>query len=411
VTPDVILQLAVAFGLGLLLGLERERKEDPIAGIRTFPLIALFGTVCAQLSRPLGGWIVAVGLVALSAVLILANLAKNKTGEPDPGITTEIAALLLFAVGALLVVVNITTGVVLAGVMVIVLHMKEPLHRFAGAVGQKDMHAIMQFVLLTLVILPILPNANFGPYGVWNPFKLWLMVVLIVGISLGGYVAYKIFGSRAGTLLGGIIGGLISSTATTVSFAKRGAQPHLAGLATVVILTASCVSLGRVLVEIAVMAPARFLPIAAPVAILALVSCAVTAVFYLRNSQADERMPAQKNPAELKSALVFGALYALVLIAVAFSKEQLGDAGLYAVALISGLTDMDAITLSTSQLAARGEVDPGTASRAILIAALANLLFKFLIVSSVRSQRLTRSVATAFALIAAAGAALLVFWD
>ena len=410
-TPDVILQLAVAFGLGLLLGLERERKEDPIAGIRTFPLIALFGTVCAQLSRPLGGWIVAVGLVALSAVLILANLAKNKTGEPDPGITTEIAALLLFAVGALLVVVNITTGVVLAGVMVIVLHMKEPLHRFAGAVGQKDMHAIMQFVLLTLVILPILPNANLGPYGVWNPFKLWLMVVLIVGISLGGYVAYKIFGSRAGTLLGGIIGGLISSTATTVSFAKRGAQPHLAGLATVVILTASCVSLGRVLVEIAVMAPARFLPIAAPVAILALVSCAVTAVFYLRNSQADERMPAQKNPAELKSALVFGALYALVLIAVAFSKEQLGDAGLYAVALISGLTDMDAITLSTSQLAARGEVDPGTASRAILIAALANLLFKFLIVSSVRSQRLTRSVATAFALIAAAGAALLVFWD
>lgn len=410
-TPDVILQLAVAFGLGLLLGLERERKEDPIAGIRTFPLIALFGTVCAQLSRPLGGWIVAVGLVALSAVLILANLAKNKTGEPDPGITTEIAALLLFAVGALLVVVNITTGVVLAGVMVIVLHMKEPLHRFAGAVGQKDMHAIMQFVLLTLVILPILPNANFGPYGVWNPFKLWLMVVLIVGISLGGYVAYKIFGSRAGTLLGGIIGGLISSTATTVSFAKSGAQPHLAGLATVVILTASCVSLGRVLVEIAVMAPARFLPIAAPVAILALVSCAVTAVFYLRNSQADERMPAQKNPAELKSALVFGALYALVLIAVAFSKEQLGDAGLYAVALISGLTDMDAITLSTSQLAARGEVDPGTASRAILIAALANLLFKFLIVSSVRSQRLTRSVATAFALIAAAGAALLVFWD
>ncbi len=206
-TPDVILQLAVAFGLGLLLGLERERKEDPIAGIRTFPLIALFGTVCAQLSRPLGGWIVAVGLAALSAVLILANLAKNKTGEPDPGITTEVAALLLFAIGALLVVVNITTGVVLAGVMVIVLHMKEPLHRFAGAVGQKDMHAIMQFVLLSLVILPVLPNANYGPYGVWNPFKLWLMVVLIVGISLGGYVAYKIFGSRAGTLLGGVIGG------------------------------------------------------------------------------------------------------------------------------------------------------------------------------------------------------------
>ncbi len=196
-----------------------------------------------------------------------------------------------------------------------------------------------------------------------------------------------------------------------MSFSKRGAQPHLAGLAAVVILTASCVSLGRVLVEIAVMAPAQFPQIAAPIALLAAATCAVTAVFYLRGSHATERLPAQKNPAELKSALVFGGLYALVLLAVAFSKEQLGDAGLYAVALISGLTDMDAITLSSAQLAARGQLDASTAWRAILIAALANFVFKFLIVAGVRSPGLTRRVAAGFGLIALAGAALLVLWD
>ena len=206
----ILQQLAVSFGLGLLLGLERERRGSLIAGIRTFPLISLFGTVCAQVGQVFGGWVVAVGLVALAAIVVSANSAQMRKGAIDPGMTTEVAALLLYGVGALIVTGYLAAALVIAGAMALLLHSKTPLHNFARAVGERDMRAIMQFVLISLVILPILPSEQYGPYGVWNPFKLWLMVVLIVGISLGGYIAYKLFGARAGAVLGGVIGGMVS---------------------------------------------------------------------------------------------------------------------------------------------------------------------------------------------------------
>ncbi|HEX7262162.1 MAG TPA: MgtC/SapB family protein, partial [Luteolibacter sp.] len=217
----VLQQLVVSLGLGMLLGLQRERTEHSIGGIRTFPFIALFGTVCAQIGEITGTWIIAAGLIALAALVITANLAKIKQADLDPGMTTEMATLLVYALGVLIVVGDMTSAVVLGGGMALLLHYKGPLHDFARAVGERDMHAIIQFVLITMIILPVLPNENYGPYGVLNPFKIWLMVVLIVGISLCGYVAYKLFGARSGTLLGGIIGGLVSSTATTVSYARR----------------------------------------------------------------------------------------------------------------------------------------------------------------------------------------------
>jgi uncharacterized membrane protein (DUF4010 family) len=175
-----------------------------VAGIRTFPIISLFGTVCAQLGQTFGGWVVAAGLLALTAVIVPANFIQARKETADPGTTTEIAALLLYVVGALIAIGYFAAGLVVAGVLAVLLHSKRPLHNFAKAVGEHDMRAIMLFVLLSLVILPVLPNKTFGPYEVWNPFKLWLMVVLIVGISLGGYIAYKLFGARAGALLGGV---------------------------------------------------------------------------------------------------------------------------------------------------------------------------------------------------------------
>jgi uncharacterized membrane protein (DUF4010 family) len=197
----VLQQLILSFGLGLLLCLQRERVESSIGGIRTFPLIALFGTVCALLGQSFGAWIVAAGLLALVAVVVYSNYAKTKSGEIDPGMTTEIAALLLYGLGAYIVVGNMVVAVVVGGATAVLLHFKKPLHVFAGAIGERDMHAIMQFVLLSLVILPVLPRGDYGPYGVWNPFQIWLMVVLIVGISLSGYIAYKFLGAERGTLL------------------------------------------------------------------------------------------------------------------------------------------------------------------------------------------------------------------
>jgi uncharacterized membrane protein (DUF4010 family) len=408
----ILQQLAVSFGLGLLLGLERERRGSSIAGIRTFPIISLFGTVTAQVGQVFGAWIIAVGLASLAAIVISANFTQIKAGTADPGMTTEVAALLLYAIGALIVVGHMTAAIVIAGVMALLLHSKKPLHSFVRAIGERDMRAIMQFVLLSLVILPVLPSKEFGPYGgVWNPFKLWLMVVLIVGISLGGYVAYKLFGSRAGSLLGGIIGGLISSTATTVSYARRaGSKAELAALGAFVIMTASCVSLVRVLVEVAAVAPSRFIEIALPLGAMLIACILITLALYLPSRHQGTQMPEQKNPAELQSAFVFGGLYALVLLAVAAAKQHFGSAGLYVVAVISGLTDLDAITLSTAQLADSKKIEARAAWHVILIAFLSNFLFKLGIVAALGSGGLTWRIGASFAAAVAGAAAIFLFW-
>ena len=407
----VLQQLAVAFGLGLLLGLQRERVESSIGGIRTFPLISLFGTVCALLGKTFGGWVVAAGLLALVAIVVYSNLAKMKSGDIDPGMTTEVAALLLYGLGAYVVIGSMVVAVVVGGAMAVLLQFKKPLHALAGALGERDMLAIMQFVLLSLVILPVLPHQDFGPYGVWNPFQIWLMVVLIVGISLTGYIAYKFLGAQRGTLLAGVLGGLISSTATTVSYARRTVEStNLVNLAAVVIVIASCVSLGRVLIEVAAVAPVAFASMAPPLAAILAISIVIAAAMFLWRPSRDTQMPEQKNPAELKTAFVFAAIYAVVLLAVAVAKEHFGSAGFYTVAIISGLTDMDAITLSSARLVEGGRTDPSTGWRAILIAAMSNFVFKFGTVSLLGDRLLTLRIGAAFGLILACGAAVLWFW-
>ena len=407
----VFTQLAISFGLGLLLGLQRERAERSIGGIRTFPLIALLGTVCAQLSLELGGWIVGAGFIGLAAIVISANAAKLRSGQIDPGMTTEVSTLLLYALGAMIVMGSMGAAVVVGGVMALLLHLKEPMHRFAGAVGDRDMRAMMQFVLLSLVILPVLPREDFGPFGVWNPFEIWLMVVLIVGISLGGYVAYKLLGAHAGTFLGGLLGGLISRTATTVSYARRTREnPEIASLAALVIMIASCVSLARVLVEIGAVAPKVFVQIAPPLAAMLAFCALVAGALFLLSRRREVRMPEQKNPAELKPALIFGGLYALILLAVAVARRYFGEAGLYVVGVLSGLTDMDAITLSSAKMAATGTLPTDAAWRTILIAAMSNFTFKFGTVAVLGSRALTQRVGLAFLVALLGGGSILWLW-
>lgn len=408
---QALIQLSVSFGLGLLLGLERERSESSIAGIRTFPFISLFGTVCAQVAAATSAWVIAAGLLAVAAIVIFANYAKLIHGDKDVGTTTEFAALLLYAIGALLVVGSMEASLVVGGVMVVLLHFKDPMHRTAKAIGQRDMHAIMQFVLISMIILPVLPNQGFGPYEVWNPFKIWLMVVFIVGISLCGYVIYKIFGTKAGALLGGVIGGLVSSTATTVSFARRCAsEAALAPLGTLVVMIAACISLVRVIIEIAVVASGVFKDIAMPVALLLVWWGVIAAVLYFLSRKSEAKMSEQKNPAELKSAIFFAGLYALVLLAVAEAKNHFGEAGLYVISVISGLTDMDAITLSTAQMAASQGIETRMAWHAIVIAAMANMLFKLITVRVIGSTALFWRTAVAFGLGMAGGGVILMLW-
>src|SRR3972149_6300026 len=169
---NVFVQLGVSLFLGLLVGLQRERTESAVAGVRTFPLITAFGTVCSWLSAQHGGWVIAAGLLALATLLVVANLVRMKGGDIDPGLTTELAALLLFGVGACIAIGLMAVAVALGGVIALLLQFKKPLHQFVAAIGDTDVKAIMQLALVTLVILPVLPNRTFGPYDVLNPFKI-----------------------------------------------------------------------------------------------------------------------------------------------------------------------------------------------------------------------------------------------
>lgn len=408
-------KLALALGLGLLMGLQRQRVDSHIAGIRTFPLIALFGALMALTAPAFGPWLVAAGLVALAVVLLIANLMRLRS-EARPGMTNEIAVLLMYGLGAYLVVGHTEAAVAVGGSAVLLLYLKEPMHRAVGAMSERDLTAVMQFALVTLVVLPVLPDRAFGPYAVLNPFRVWLMVVLIVAINLAGFVAHKLSAAQTGALLGGVVGGLVSSTATTVSYARRsrseaGHSLAAAALATLVIMVASTVSLLRVVVEVAVAAPRQFTRIAAPLGLLLgwMLLLAALAWWRGRRSQA-EKVPAAENPAELRPALVFGAVFALVTLAVAFVKERFGDVGLYPVALLSGLTDVDAITLSSVNLAAQGRLDTGVTARLVLLAVLANIAFKGGCALLLGSPALRRHVGIYFGLALAGGAAILAAW-
>jgi uncharacterized membrane protein (DUF4010 family) len=404
-------QLMVSLGLGMLIGLQRERSDSAIGGIRTFPLITLLGTICGLLARDYGGWIVVAGFLSLSLLLFIPNIPRVKNGTAS-GMTTEVAVLLLYALGAYLVVGPILLVVAVGGVVALLLHWKQALHQFARTMGDQDMHAIMRFVLISMVILPILPNQSFGPYAVLNPFEIWLMVVLIVGLGLGGYVAYKILGARGGVLLSGILGGLISSTATSVSSARSvrdGAQSP--ALASLVIMIASTIAMVRVLVEVGAVATTKFPSLAGPLGAMLGAMIVITFVAWLLTRKEQEaRLPEQHNPAELRPAFVFALIYAFIKLAVAAANDHLGHSGLYIVGVVSGLADMDAITLSTARMVDSQKLDPATGWRVILIASMSNLAFKGSIVAALGGIKVFTHVALWFGASLLAGGVILLLW-
>jgi uncharacterized membrane protein (DUF4010 family) len=405
--------LAIALGLGFLVGLEREWAGSPVAGIRTFPLITVLGTIAALLAPRFGGWIVGGALVAVAVMVGIGawgEIDAARRRNPDAiGITTEIAALVMFTVGAALGAGFVVESAVTAGVVAVLLHHRQPLHGLVARIGEGDARAIFRFVLIGLVILPLLPDRAFDRYQVLNPFEIWLMVVLIVGISLAAYIASRLLGKRRGLLATGLLGGLISSTATTVSYARSSRRaPATADAAAFVIVAASTVVFARVLIEIAVVAPAMVAATAPPLAAVMFWMVVLAVVFFRRVARESTEVPDQEPPSELNTAITFGLLYAAVLFAVAVTKEKFGDRALYLVAGLSGLTDMDAITLSTAKLANAKRLAADTAWRLILVGAMANLVFKGLVVAALGDARLRSRVAALFGL--ALGGAALVLW-
>ncbi len=306
-------------------------------------------------------------------------------------------------------------AVAVGGGVAVLLQFKIEMHRFAAQLKDRDLRAIMQFVLIAFIVLPVLPNQAYGPYEVLNPFNVWLMVVLIVGISLGGYIIYKFIGQSAGILLGGILGGAISSTATTVSYAHRATRElNAVWIAALVIMIASAVMYVRVLLLISAVAPSLFAAAVGPLGVVLLAAVAAAAIGWLKTNTRGDGMPEISNPTEMRAAVMIALVYAVVLLGLAAAKDYFGSRGLYLVAALSGLTDVDAITLSTARLVNLGMeqegISPAVAWHLILVATLSNFVFKAGMVAALGNRKLLVRTVALFAVPMLAGAIVLATW-
>lgn len=385
---------AVSLGIGLLIGLERERKPDTKAGLRTFALTALLGCLAAMLAEiTVSGWVIPAGLLMVAAMMIVAQ-ARDPLDDGDPGTTSVVALMVCYGLGTLAWFGQATLAVMLAITVTVLLYFKAQLQGVTRSLTHKDLISILQFGVLSLVVLPILPNQDYGPYQALNPHQIWWMVVLISGLSLAGYAALRIVGNRHGAPLLGFFGGLVSSTATTMVFARNARDDaKLTATATLVILIANLVVTIRLGIVAVVLAPSLLVPLASVLGIGLLLGL-VVAIFRWRTLTAagDLPLPEVKNPTELRTALSFGLLYGIVLLLAAWLQDIAGSQGLYLVALASGLTDVDAITLSTLRLFNQQTLEAAPAVTAIGLAVLSNLAFKSGLVITIGGRTLARSV-------------------
>lgn len=387
-------QYLTALAIGLLIGLERERKPTAKAGLRTFALVALAGAMSATLAETFAApAIIAVGLGAVAFMMIAAYYHHHEAfHEWDPGTTTIVAVIACYLLGAMTLTGFARLAVILGILATALLYFKEELGGVARRLERRDLVSMLQFAVVAFVVLPLLPDRGFGPYAALNPRHIWLMVVLISGVSLTGYVALRLVGREHGAMLLGLFGGLVSSTATTLAYSRYARSgSEFTGLAGAVIVTANLVLLVRLAVLAAITAPG-ILGVLAPVLATALFAgAAVFAIGQRRNGTPQElTLPPIGNPAEMRTALGFALLYAGVLLLVAWLDALVGSKGVYAAALASGLVDIDAITLTSLRLYGLGSLTPAQAATAIVLAVSANAVFKLGIVRVVGGGALLR---------------------
>ncbi|MCF7787365.1 MAG: MgtC/SapB family protein [Prosthecobacter sp.] len=410
-TSELLLSLGTATGLGLLVGLQREWVQNRVAGIRTFALLTLFGALIGLLGNAYGAWAVAAGFIAFAAIVVFGGWLGLGTREPDSGMTTEMAMLVMFSTGIITMLGERLIAVMIAGGVMVLLQSKKALHAMVRHFGEDDLRAIARLVLLGLVILPALPNRAMGYLGVLNPFAIWLIVVLIVGISLAAYMAEKYLGGSKGSVLAGVLGGLVSSTATTASSARRSSTAATGSMSLAAMaLIASAMAFVRLLAEVVIVASDHLRELLPPLIAMMLWVALIAAVSYRFAEKADSQPVDEHPPSELKNAVFLGLLYALVLVIVAYTREHSSSSGLYLAAFLSGLPDMSAITLSTSRLVTTGNLETSIAWRMILVGGMANLCFKMVFVIALGSRAYIKPALLGLLLSVAGGAAILALW-
>lgn len=391
----------LAILLGALMGLERERQETRLAGLRTFILVTLFGAICGNMARS-GAyqWVVAGGLIGVTVQAAMVHFLRLKEHLP-PGLTTSVALLVAYGIGVLLATGFTVPAVAISLATTVILYFKLQMHEFSRRLQQRDIYAIFQFILVAFIILPILPDRGYGPYQALNPYNIWLMVVLISAINLAGYVTLQIAGQHWGSPVLGVLGGIVSSTATTLSFSRYTREnPRFSQAAAVVVALASTVVLVRVAFLIGMIQPSLLGGLTLPMGAM-FVGGLIPVFLIWRTTPRDEGpAPSTKNPVELPQALFFGLLYAAVILAVSAAKDFFGDRGVYIVALISGLTDVDAITLSNARLVQQGVLGAPQAHISILLALISNLCFKLGLVGFFSTRSMFRWTLCCFVCIA-----------
>ncbi|MCX4186554.1 MgtC/SapB family protein [Methylophaga sp. OBS4] len=382
VEVDTLYYLLVALAIGLLIGVERgwqereSREGQRIAGVRTYGLIGLLGGVLALLSEQFGELILGLGFIGVATLIGMIFLAKQRQ-QGEWGITSLIAALLVYVLAALAATGEVLVASSTAVVAVLLLSYKPLLHGWISHLQAEELRAGIKLLLISVVLLPVLPDEAFGPGQVLNPYRIWWMVVLIATISFVGYFAIKIGGARRGILFTGLFGGLASSTAVTLHLSRLGKyHPDALPVVASGILIACGTMFIRLLMIVGLLEPSLLKGLWIPVALMAVITY-LPLLAYHRDG-----MPASlgtsstlKNPLELKTALTFGAILASVMILSVFLRQAFGDAGLITLAAVSGIADVDAIVLSLVGMAS-DDLSPRLFVLGCVVAAAMNNLLK-----------------------------------
>lgn len=382
---------ALVLAVGFLIGLQREQSMASegaprglfVGGIRTFPLVALAGGLAAVLARAFGAWVLVASLLAICVPMAVAYADDVRHGR-DRGVTSEVAFVVTFLLGAF----GLSTGIlpearplIVAGLGVAVtalLSLKEALHGWVARVSKDDLYATVKFLVIAVIVLPLLPDKTWDPLEALNPRHIGLMITLIAGIGFAGYVAFRLLGPGRGLTVTGLLGGLVSSTAVTLSFSGRAKDhPGIADACAAGMVLAWTVMFPRVLVTVAIIHPDLARTLAAPLLAATFAGTVASLLFYrrVRERAAGAEPLVLTNPFKLWSAVKFGILFAAVLFLSKLAIKGFGDAGLVATAALAGTTDVDAISLSAAKLA-RENLGLWTAMAAILVACGSNAIVK-----------------------------------
>ncbi|MDP3977799.1 MAG: MgtC/SapB family protein [Pseudomonas sp.] len=410
---DTLMNFASALAVGLLIGAERgwqERNTEDgrlAAGIRTFALSGLLGGFAMLLGEHFGVVAWAVVFVGFTA-LVLASYFGDLMQLGDRGLTSEVAMLITFILGSLAVAGHPPLAAAGAVAVALLLSLKRTLHGALRQLSEAELSGALKLLFISLVLLPALPNQGYGPWQVFNPYITWWMVVLIAGLGFAAYVTIRLVGTRHGLLITALLGGIVSSTAMTITLARLNQERSLHAMLACGLLATSALMFPRVLLEIGLV-NAQLLPrLLWPLGVTALVYAGGALVYFrLAGSMAEENAePPLKNPFELGSALRFAALLVLILFLAEGARRWLGDVGVYLVALVSGLADVDPITLTLAR-SAKTELAPQVAVQGIFLAVLSNSLVKGLLIALIGGRQLALRTLPVMAAGLLAGAAVL----